>query len=961
MAHPLEIRLLGPLDVLTDGSAADVTGSKRRALLALLALRRGRVVDVDALIGALWGEELPSAPRNALQHHVARLRAALGHDAIEATAAGYALTDTAWVDALQFEKLLDDGRYGLRQGDVRAAADAIDQALGLWRGPALHGLTETAWFDGEARRLEALRIDALEEKFEAALALGQHRELVSALRLALEADPFRERLWGQLMLALYRGGRQADALETYQEARRVLAEQLGLEPGPALRQLQEAILSHDPAIAPVAAAAPRGNLPAPTTSFVGREEEIAQIGEQLRRQRLVTLSGPPGVGKSRLAVEAGRMFGSEVRGGVWRVDLARATAPDDAARLLADALDARGPEPLARVVARLRHAEAIVLLDACEHAREEAGRIAAVLLAECPGVRVLATSREPLHLTGEVRVAVHPLPLPDSRSGDPSAAAATQLFVARAQAARPEFELTADTAPLVAEITRRLDGLPLAIELAAARVNVLGLAELRSVVDRRLTLLDRGGSSVPEQIGLQRLVEWSYDLLHADEKLVLQQLAVHRGGASLPSLVGMGGARGLDEPTVTFLVAALVDKSIVSVSFPDGAARYDLLDTVRDYVVRLLGESGELAAVQTAHAEYFAAVADEGRLELRGPAWREWTRRFAPDNDNLWAALTYAEETAAREVAVRLGTLGWYFVLAERISEGRVFLDRVRTATTAADFPLDRHLDFLALLCFLATEELDLTAAIEVGESGLALTAGDAAPWQLGLVQVALALAFAHTGDAERAAALAEAGSARLAPGGDHWSIAACNLLRASIAAASMDVAATEALAADARRHAEAIGFDAFRVPALLVEAWVAEQQGDQATACRLNREAGDLATRIGFPDHAAYALTREGAIAAKAGDLERAADLLREASDRAASVEASLAAAQADVELADVLRTTGEVDGAARLYHQVLEWSEAPRPHHARESLFLALAGNPADRARRGLAEIAARPLGRQ
>ena len=319
-----------------------MSASKRHGLLAVLALRRGRVVGVDELIDALWGEQLPAAPRNAIQHHVARLRAALGQESIVGSSDGYALGDAS-IDAVRFEELLAEARDALREGDARSAADCIELALALWRGRALQGLPETEWFGAEARRLEALRVDALEERFEAALARGEHRELVSALRATLDENPFRERLWGHLMLALYRGGRQADALETFQEARRVLAEQLGLDPGPELRKLQEAILAHDPAIAPVPVVAPhRGNLPSPTTSFVGRERELGEVVALLREHRLVTLTGPPGVGKSRLALEAARVLESDLRDGAWVVELARAGGAERVERVVADAIDARG-------------------------------------------------------------------------------------------------------------------------------------------------------------------------------------------------------------------------------------------------------------------------------------------------------------------------------------------------------------------------------------------------------------------------------------------------------------------------------------------------------------------------------------------------------------------------------------------------------------------------------------------
>ena len=256
----LDIRLLGPFEAHASGALADVGGVKRQALLAMLALRGGRVVHVDALVDGLWEDELPAAPRNALHHHIARLRAALGEESIIGSPDGYAING-ARVDAVQFEELLGETRSALRNGDIPAAADAVSSALALWRGPALQGLTGTAWFRAEAGRLDALHVDALEEQFDVALALGEHRELTPALRAALADSPFRERLWGQLMLALYRSGRQADALDTFQEARRVFADELGLEPGPELRRLQESILSHDPAIA-----ASPGRPPAPRQS-----------------------------------------------------------------------------------------------------------------------------------------------------------------------------------------------------------------------------------------------------------------------------------------------------------------------------------------------------------------------------------------------------------------------------------------------------------------------------------------------------------------------------------------------------------------------------------------------------------------------------------------------------------------------------------------------------------------------
>jgi predicted ATPase/DNA-binding SARP family transcriptional activator len=944
MSELLEIRLLGPFEVLAGGTPADVGGSKRQALLAMLALRNGRVVGVDGLVDGLWGEELPAAPRNALHHHIARLRAALGEESIVGSADGYALKD-ARVDAVRFEELLAETRTALRDGDAPAAADAVASALALWRGPALQGLTGAAWFTAEARRLETLHLDALEEDFEVRLALGEHRELTPALRSALADNPFRERLWGQLMLALYRSGRQADALETFQEARRVLADELGLEPGPELRRLQEAILAHDPAIAAVPVdRRRRGNLPAPSTSFVGREDELREVAALLHQHRLVTLTGPPGVGKSRLAVETARSLEDEFPDGTWLVDFARAGGSPDAVRLLANVVDVRGSDPLTRVAMQLRDASALVVLDACEHVLDEAARIVSTLLAECPGVRILATSREALHATSEVRFPVTPL-----RS------AAVDLFFERARAARPGFEADAEAVALAAEIVRRVDGLPLGIELAAARVNVLGLAELVSILERRSALLRDGPASDPARTALQELVDWSYDLLHSDEKTLLQQLAVHRGGASLASLAAVGATRGLNEATVGYLVAALVDKSIVSASFSGGGvARYDLLDSVREYVLEGLAESGGLAAARAAHAEYFAALADEAHSELRGPEWLGWERRLELENDNFWAALAYARDAPDPAIAVRLGTLGWYFTLVERVSEGRRFLDLALSATRD-DAPADLRTELLATLCYLATEELDLDAALSAGERALALAASAATPKQLGLAQLTVALALAQSGDEERADAMAQRACATLEATGDDWGAAASGIIRATGAARAGDVPTVAAMTETVRRHADAIEYDAFRVPGLLLEAWVAERRGDRATAVAGYRRALELAGRIGFGDHAAFALCGLGSNAFAGGDLHEAEELQRQALATAEAADATWVAAHARVQLGRIAAATGDADTAESLYRRVLDWSQLQRPHQARESLFVALVGVPATAAELGLAEIAA------
>jgi hypothetical protein len=410
---------------------------------------------------------------------------------------------------------------------------------------------------------------------------------------------------------------------------------------------------------------------------------------------------------------------------------------------------------------------------------------------------------------------------------------------------------------------------------------------------------------------------------------------------------------GLNEATVGYLLAALVDKSIVSASFSGGVARYDLLDSVREYVLERLAESGGLAAACAAHAEYFAALAEEARGELRGPAWLGWERQLELENDNFWAALAYARDAPDPAVAIRLGTLGWYFTLAERVSEGRRYVELALSATRD-DAPADLRTELLATLCYLATEELDLDAALSAGEHALALGASAAAPKQLGLAQLTLALALAHSGDDERADAMAQRACATLEAAGDDWGVAASGIIRATGAARAGNVPTVAAMTETVRRHADAIEYDVFRVPGLLLEAWVAERRGDGAAAVAGYRGALELAGRIGFGDHAAFALCALGSNAFAGGDLHEAEELQRQALAAADAADATWVAAHARVQLGRIAAATGDADTAESLYRRVLDWSQLQRPHQARESLFVALAGSPATAALLGLAEIA-------
>ena len=442
--------------------------------------------------------------------------------------------------------------------------------------------------------------------------------------------------------------------------------------------------------------------------------------------------------------------------------------------------------------------------------------------------------------------------------------------------------------------------------------------------------------------------------MHADEKVLLHQLAVHRGGASLPSLILLGARHGLDETTVSYLLGMLVDKSIVLVSFPGGHARYDLLDSVRDYVLEQLATTGGLAATQQAHAEYVATLADAARRELRAADWQACLMRLALENDNLWAALTYARDAREPALAVRLGAaLGWYFAVAERVSEGRRFLE-LALAAASEDAPVNLRIELLASLCFLATEELDLNAAIDAGERALALAGAAPASSASVLARATLSLALAYAGDQGRAAMLAEDACARAEAAGAHWDLALASLFRAIGAARAADLSTVAAMAAQTYDHSDAIGFNAFQVPARLLEAWVADRLGEAEASVDAYGRALELATEAGFADHAAFALAGLGTNALATKDLRHAEELFRRSLATAEAARAPWVAAHARAGLARVLAAAGDTETAERLYQNVLEWSRTPRPRQARESLNIALAGSPAATALVGLAELA-------
>jgi predicted ATPase len=651
--------VLGPLAVWTAGDQpVRIAELKVRGLLADLLVHAGRPVPASRLIDDLWGDRLPANPTNTLQTRVSQLRRALdaaepgGRELVVSQPPGYLMrVDPEAVDAGRFRALVTAARTAT---DPRVRSATLADALALWRGPAYADFGEEPFARAAIDGLEEERLVAVEERAEARLALGEHALLVAELAALVGRHPLRQRLRAAYMRALYRSARHSEALETYGELRDHLAGTLGLDPDAELVALQQAILRQDPDLVPPPAAG-RSNLPAPLTSLVGREEAAREVADRLASGRLVTLTGPGGVGKTRLAVETARSLTGQYGDGVWLVELAAITPTASLAALdRSDAID-QGPggtgesvaaqlvrvtatalrlaeaalapaedvdELVERLAAALRDRHSLLVLDNCEHVIEPVAKLTELLLRAAAGLRVLATSREPLELPGELLWEVPPLELPDPAAAEPAVLAkssAVQLFVARAGAAAPGFRLAAGNARAVAAICHRLDGIPLALELAATRVRGLGVHEVAARLDDRFRLLAGGRRGAPaRQQTLQAVIDWSWGLLTEPERVVLRRLALHADTCSLPAAQVVCAGDGVDPADVPELLARLVDRSlVVRIEGPAGV-RYRLLESVSAYCLERLHESGEFPQVLRRHIAYYTGLSTHNEPRLYG-------------------------------------------------------------------------------------------------------------------------------------------------------------------------------------------------------------------------------------------------------------------------------------------------------------------------------------------------------
>ncbi|MFF0453282.1 BTAD domain-containing putative transcriptional regulator [Nocardia africana] len=661
----------------------EVPGTRLRALLIALALEPGRAVPKATLVDWIWGEQPPADAANALQALVSRLRRVLPDGSLDGQAGGYRLAvDPGAVDALRFERLLEQARGG----DVVRQTHLLREALALWRGAPMQDIDMR---DSEAvaavvTRFEGLQLAALEDLYEAEIRLGRGPELVAELTELVARHPVRERLVGALMRALAAAGRGAEALLVYQRAREALADTLGVDPAPELSDLHVALLRGE---AGARDSERKTNLRAELTTYVGKYTDVAAVRQLIANHRLTTLTGPGGSGKTRLALETARTLLDDLPDGAWLVELASVGAGGDVAQSalaafgLRDALLGGTPdaEPVDRLVAAIRDRETLLILDNCEHVIDAAAAFAHRVLGECRGLRIVATSREPLGITGEALWQVAPLALPaeDAAPAEIESSPAVQLLRDRAGAIRTDLDMTNPaTLSTIARVCRALDGIPLAIELAAARLRTMSLDQLADRLDDRFRLLTGGSrTAIPQHRTLRAVVDWSWELLTDAERTVLRRLSVFAGGASLEATeqicAGLSDEPGdVEQWEVLDVLTALTEKSLL-LNTAESEPRYRMLETIRQYAHDRLVAAGESERVRRRHLSYFTTLADTAEPHLRRAEQLEWLARLEAEHDNIAVALrgALADDDAAG--AMRLAAAaGWYWWLGGHKAEG---------------------------------------------------------------------------------------------------------------------------------------------------------------------------------------------------------------------------------------------------------------------------------------------------
>lgn len=908
------IGLLGPLVVRSapvgdPGGApveAAVPGMRLRALLTRLAVGAGRPVGVAALSDAVWPDDAPTESANALQSLISRLRRVLGPTVgLVSDPGGYLLQlPPDDVDITVFRRLCEAGARTLAAGDPGGARPDLVAALALWRGDPLPDAGTADYAGPIVAELHERHLQASSDLIETDLRAGNAGQVIAPLEDLVAQHPLRESTTGQLMRALADTGRTADALAVYDRLRIRLVDELGIDPDPRIRDLHLAILrgesgrrTEPPAPAGSGdggdpALPARTNIRVRRTSFLGRDREIARVHDHLTTGRLVTVVGPGGAGKTRLASEVGRAWLPQTRDGVWLVELAPVTDPQAVVNAMLSSLgflDTRAIDRLRVEQARdtLEHltrglagSDALLIIDNCEHVIDAAAAVVDEILARCPAVRVLATSREPLAIEGEALCTMPPLELPAAPDPDldipapldPDAlgdVAAVRLFVERAAAVQADFRLDARTAPSVVDIVRRLDGLPLAIELAAARLRGMSVDEVAGRLSDRFTLLGGGSrTALPRHRTLRAVVEWSWDLLTEPERRIAEWLSVFPGGATVAAATEvLGAATGLDTRAVPDLIAALVEKSLVTPAPTEtGPARYRMLETIREFGQDRLAARDELVTARNAHADYFARRVAELDPVLRTRDQLAALAELRAERDNVLAVVRHLGRSLDPQVRSRVMdtvlSLLWFWVLLGANGEAARWSGFVLDATADQDLPERPWVQALQAMASLGLEDAEPWARTRERLRGLALRLSDLpTPHSPLRVFLPTVLWFAGELDLSR-----EAGE-KLIADPDPWIRAAARLARMGAAENSGDL--------DALRDETTIGYSDFEAlgerwglaSTLMSLGYVQAVDGDLTAAIDSYRRAQALSAELGSVEDNTLTNVRCAALFLRQGD----------------------------------------------------------------------------------------------
>ena len=915
--------MLGPIEVRRYGRLLSVPGGKTSELLVRLALDAGELVRTDRLLDDLWAAGGVTTRRNTLQSKVAKLRRALGDPPVIVSGnGGYALdVEPSDVDALAVLAQTAAAGQLAEDGDDRAAADLCASTLTLFRGEVLPAAGDGDWIEAHRARLESARVTLVETQFSARLRLGDAGDLIGELEAAVRSSPFQEDLWALLITAQYRAGRQADALASYQRVRRQLADELGLEPGRQLQDLEQRILTQDaslgvpdlPARARSTVAIP-GNLPSLTPELVGRESEIAALCERIATKRLIEIVGPGGIGKTAVAVEVGRRLATADgagAGGVWLARLETAVTADDVVDTLIAALDVPGGE--AAMFERLKSATGLVILDNCEHVLDAAAALVGQLLDAAPDLRVLCTTQVPLDIDGEVLVDLAPLPLAD----------AVELFGQRAAAPRPGHGSGGEEA--VEDLCRSLDGLPLAIELAAARTRTLSVEEITRRLDDRFPVLSDPTSRRPERRrALKATIRWSYELLFPDDQRGLWALATFAGGAPLAAVEYVLAALDVPVAAAMDVVGRLASRSLVIVDDDPASrsVRYRLLDSIRAYALEALDEEGRTEHAVAAHAAWFETAAGSSTEGVRSRHQAEHLAFARAERANIDVALSWS---AVRDPLVGLHLVngfGWAWIVLGDSRGAQRSLTALAAAGDSAPSP-DRA-DALLLAAWIEASTGHLALAREHIAAATELADGLDDVERQARCAYYLAYVVSHDGEFRLALELTDRSRALLDQLNRPWEQAA-NALFAARAAISAGEQERSVEAADQVEHWLGLVEDPWlhvRGEAMLGELARIQHRFDDAVLHI--GQAAATSGRLGFQQTEAYQVASLGRAQCQAGDYEKGAATLALAIDKAEATGDVRLAALARVHLGRVLRALGQPEQARKVLEAAAAWHQS-------------------------------------